>query len=383
MLIAILFSKRLNELRRWQTIHTLFFSFVIWITVSAIINGWAPASKTRVFAYWKMLVLFILIVTILENIDRAKKLGVFTCVLIIILAIEAIQHKFSLNGLGWAGQSLGWIDPDALAAGERGRSRWVGIFDGPGVFAVLFPVATSFLLGAFAAQKTKIKRIILIIIIALLSWALYCTGSRGGMIAMLIVFVLYFMLRYKFSFISILITIGLLVSVNLLAPAYITTIRDQSNSTQHRVEMWAEGMDMVKDSPIFGVGINTFKIHSGSLIAHNSSIEMMAETGIIGLMLWISMFYVSYKDLRARLSDTSEDSSHWFYLALFLALTGYLISAMFVTLEYETQYLLLAIIAAAFRKDHNPVTFTKRDAFNVFCISGVWIVFVQIFVIAF
>lgn len=65
-----------------------------------------------------------------------------------------------------------------------------------------------------------------------------------------------------------------------------------------RLHIWKDTFRMIEDSPVFGHGINTFmqmfeayRTDAGSnpTYAHNSYLQLMAETGIIGLIsfLWI------------------------------------------------------------------------------------------------
>jgi O-antigen ligase len=214
--------------------------------------------------------------------------------------------------------------------------------------------------------------------------ATYCTGSRGGLLASLAVLGLYVMVRAGVSPRVIFAICALVVTVYSVAPAYLTTIKDQSNSTQYRVEMWAEGLDMIKENPVFGVGRGNFMAHSGKqLIAHNSAVEIGGETGLVGLFLWLSLIYMSIKGAVEYWKSTDDTSHKAFCTALVLGVIAYLISAMFVTLEYETFYLMLALCAVTARSTPNPVSFAYRDAVNVGVIQGVWLIAVQIFVIAY
>jgi hypothetical protein len=69
--------------------------------------------------------------------------------------------------------------------------------------------------------------------------------------------------------------------------------------------------------------------------------------------------------------------------ALVLAVIAYLVSALFVTLEYETFYLMLAFCAVTARSMPSAVSFGYRDAVNVGVLEGAGLIALQIFVIAF
>src|SRR4030095_629764 len=136
-----------------------------------------------------------------------------------------------------------------------------------------------------------------------------------------------------------LVSCGFVLLVYSLAPAHLTTVRDQSHSSQHRVEMWAEGLDMVKEAPVFGIGRGNFQAYTSTLIAHNSAVQMVGETGLVGLFLWVGLIYVSVKGVVAYLKSTEKPEEKTFCAALILSVIGYLLSAQFVTLEYETFYI--------------------------------------------
>jgi O-antigen ligase len=304
-------------------------------------------------------------------------------VLVVILGVEVMFHRFSADGRGWAGQTFSWIDPEVLAAGGKGRARWIGVFDGPGVFCVLFTIVIPFLLVRIGKSYAARERAFAAVGLALMLVATYFIGSRGGMVATLAIFGIYFLVKSKLSFRAMLACGVLGAAVLMFAPSHLTTVRDSQNSTQYRVEMWAEGLEMMKHNPVLGIGRGNFKKYTSKLIAHNSAVEIGGETGLVGLFLYFGLIYFSIKSALHARRHFAEPHHKDFALAAALAVVGYLISMMFVTLEYETFYLLLAMCAALGRCVPEPVTVTKRD-FKVVGLSViVFVVFVQIFVIGY
>ncbi len=80
------------------------------------------------------------------------------------------------------------------------------------------------------------------------------------------------------------------------------TFQDIQNddSAMHRVEYWNFGLRMAASRPVFGVGLNNFKAYTDdhfkqelegrySQVAHNVYIEVLAETGYPGLILYLAM----------------------------------------------------------------------------------------------
>lgn len=201
------------------------------------------------------------------------------------------------------------------------------------------------------------------------------------MVASLFVLSLYLLIRAQFSTMTILKVITVVVTVYSLAPSHLTTIRDVSNSSQYRVEMWAASLDMVKGNPVFGIGPGNFREWSGRLIGHNSAVEIQGELGPIGLLLWISMIYACIKGIILFRSTARDVRYKWFGMALILSVIGYVTSAMFVTLEYETFYLLLAFCSVLGRCSSVPIHFVRSDFINILSIAVVWLIYIQTFVI--
>jgi O-antigen ligase len=125
--------------------------------------------------------------------------------------------------------------------------------------------------------------------------------------------------------------------------------------------MWAQGIEMVTQNPLFGIGKGNFARYTGRLIAHNSAIEVMGETGIPGFFFWLGIIYMAYKSIFAAYRETEDPRQRSYVMALGLSIAGYLLSSLFVTLEYETYYFLLALAGAVGTGLARPPAFKSRD----------------------
>lgn len=384
LMMAAALGGRAPNVLRFGTHEVLVFAFAAWTAISAVFNGFTPASIEHVIFYFKAFVLFKLVLAILEG-DLAKVRGLIRIfsVLVLILSVEVLWHRFSPDGRGWAGQSFAWIDPSVLEAGGKGRARWIGIFDGPGVFCVLFTIMVPFVLVRIGKSYPKRTRLVALLVLALLMVVTYFIGSRGGMVATLAILGLYFLVKSKLS-LRAMIGCGVLgMAVLTFAPSHLTTVRDSQNSTQYRVEMWAEGLEMMKQNPVFGIGRGNFQAYTSKLIAHNSFVEIGGETGIVGLLLYVGLIYFCLKSTLHARAHFKEPRDKDFALAAALSVVGYVVSAMFVTLEYETFYILLAGCAALGRCVPQPMELTRRDLKLIgFSVAG-FLVAMQIFVISY
>lgn len=378
-LLAIFFMKDRNPLKLTAQ-DKFFLLMLLWMFLSTAANGFHERSTEILVNYSKWFVLYKLVSITVYSVDRLRSVALMLVFFAVVLAVEGIEHKIGESGLGWAGQTLGWIDPEAAASGEPGRTRWINIFDGPGVFCVVYTVALPFVMQYMVTPFGFGARLVGLGMSGLLLVAIYFTGSRGGFLTTLVLFALFMAVRYKVSLVKIAFVGGVISMAFMIAPSYITTLDDPSKSSKRRVEMWVEGVEMVQQNPLFGIGKGNFLNYTGKLVAHNSSIEIMGETGLPGLFFWIGLIYMSLKNLLLYLRESEDPRDKAYVIALGLSVLGYIASAMFVTLEYETLYFLLGLCAAMGFRLKQPNLFTERDFWTISTLTVGWAIFIKVFV---
>jgi len=165
-----------------------------------------------------------------------------------------------------------------------------------------------------------------------------------------------------------------------LAPSYLTETKDAHGSAQGRVDMWAKGMEMVQQNPVFGIGRGNYARYTGRLVAHNSAIEAMGEMGFPGLFAWIAMLYLGFKGLAMGIRATTDAADRESLLAVSMAMAGYLVSSIFVSLETEIMYFLLGLMAAGSRLAGLQVRFGWRDFKFVTVILVSYFLFFKIYI---
>src|SRR5205814_5657213 len=140
------------------------------------------------------------------------------------------------------------------------------------------------------------------------------------------------------------------------------------DSSEGRVEIWRRGVGYMLDHPVFGIGINNFERAEGTIsdkvrrsfagdpirwtAPHNSFVQVAAELGIPGLILWSSLIIgglVGMVRMRRRLPRAwlqGDAEGRFLYLAtvhLPLALVGFAIPAFFLSFAYSD---IVSILAA-------------------------------------
>lgn len=361
-LLYLVVSGRALDLVRFRSQDWLMLGFMSWMFLSMSMNKPSPWVQLVLISYPKWFVLYRFVVATLPSLARVRTAMMILLFFGMVLTVEGLQHAFSDDGRGWAGQDFAWMDDQAAAAGLAGRTRWVNIFDGPGVFCVVYTITLPVALVMTMPPFGMITRISAMVMTAMLLAATYYTGSRGGFLATVGVFGLFMLTRIRITPPRVALAGAVLGAAILLAPSHLTSTSDSHGSAQHRVSMWGQGIEMISQNPLFGIGRGNFAPYTGSLIAHNSGIEIMGETGFPGIFMWLGMLYMCYRNLFAAYKGLEDPKARAFMIAAGLSLAGYMFSSLFVTLEYETMYFLMGVCAAAGRHAKVPPPFRLKDA---------------------
>jgi tetratricopeptide (TPR) repeat protein len=158
----------------------------------------------------------------------------------------------------------------------------------------------------------------------------------------------------------------------------ISTFDEQDPSINTRFLIWNTTFEMIKDKPIFGSGIGTFKMnyldyqaeflknnpyyikYSGKAgEAHNEYLQMWVELGIVGLGIFIGIILMFYSLIIDYLKKNDNDKEKIIILGLVLGITCFLIHCLFtfplhVPALGVTFFALLGLTVMYIRKTNLP-----------------------------
>jgi O-antigen ligase len=81
----------------------------------------------------------------------------------------------------------------------------------------------------------------------------------------------------------------------------------REHGSETRVQLYKEGIKMIKSNPIVGVGLSNYiKLSSSGLYSHSDYIEVAATTGIVGFILYFSIYIVLWHRLNRIKSMTND-----------------------------------------------------------------------------
>jgi O-antigen ligase len=137
-------------------------------------------------------------------------------------------------------------------------------------------------------------------LLAMLGTTLFLTGSRGGQLQLGITLWMV-LVGGKRKVLGVILLVVAIVGALLVLPKLMPQRDDTAESVGERLELAKEGVRLFTWRPIFGVGFYNFpEVAFKSLFPHNVYLQALAETGIVGALIFFPMiFFVRRETARA------------------------------------------------------------------------------------
>ena len=335
----------------------LLLAFLGAIAMSHLSHTYFGGAWSSFLKFSSNVIMFFLFINVLDTEKKIKIAIWFLILLALILAAQGIYQWY--HDIGWAGQPI--LQYNDEVRGMMRRITWVGIFEDPNDLALALVVSAGFLVSFIFSKTNVVLKVISGLLLAVLMEALYYTNSRGGYLAMAATVGFFFIIRMKNKILASLIGGILGFAVIIIGPARMSQITASESSAMGRIDAWFEGFQMLKSSPLFGVGYGMFTdFHIQT--AHNSYILVAAEEGIAGFFIWMTLIYLCFRGLS--LIVKKKTASMPYALGLESSLFGFLAASYFLSRAYiPVLYLLLALSSAyvfvVLKKEE--YVFTKKD----------------------
>lgn len=296
----------------------IFFMLYILINLASIF--YSPVKFRSEFKFFNLSFGFIVFILGLNVVRDAKQVTAILRALVLSTTLIGI--------LGICQGIFGAVKIDMINLLSNFGHRAQGTFENPNFFAgflaMVIPLACYFLLFG-NEKKTRICGGFSVII---LGNALLWTGSRGALIAVgsTLIF-LFFLLRRDRRLrevakvaVIILVTGGLyLISASASAKVsekpfeegrdeYIATRYSDPGPVERRWETYKKALPMIRDHPVLGTGVNTYKYNSLKYYpgdpellrghAHNIFLNIAIEVGLLGLFFFGMMLLSFFRQSR-------------------------------------------------------------------------------------
>ncbi len=124
-------------------------------------------------------------------------------------------------------------------------------------------------------------------------------------------------------------------------------------SNKGRIEIWKDTLKSIKNHPLLGVGIGNFPVVLGQAVtaakkgasAHNLFLDIAAETGILGLIAFLAIFYEIGKTAFQVFQNSKDEFVKFFALAFGIYLFWILGYSLFDVVLFNDKVLMMLVVA--------------------------------------
>lgn len=331
-------------------ISLLLFAFLLVMCITIFVSYEKTNTVQTVLDFLKLLIFYYLIVSI---IDTKEKLVAFIIVYLLLIAYIA----FDAFKLFLAGGFVHRMGVDRM----RGATSFGG---DPNSLANTLAATIPFIIASAYYFRNILAKIGLWIMALGMVVLITITASRGGLVAFggVVAGGIIFSRHKLVAIVAVIILI--LAGWTVLPDQYkdryrtLTDLEDLDQTSSGRWEIWVSGIKMIVSKPILGVGAGAFRWANDSgefgppqfMQAHNLYIQLIATTGVIGLIIWSAFIYAFIKNLWNLLRKVGRSEEYrWvriFSISFAVSLIALFISGLFAHSLYRYTWYLMAALTA-------------------------------------
>ncbi|MEQ9620238.1 MAG: O-antigen ligase family protein [Deltaproteobacteria bacterium] len=331
---------------------------VLWILlfgavglISVLVSKNTAQSFKFVVTLWLSIVLYVVFIMMIRN---TKTLNMAT----LAILTGAVLSVLSPLVLGF-GRVSGYL-----------WQRYGGLWGDQNEFAAILLVLIPISLTLFYISKNRVLKIILAFYSVVLLIGFVLTYSRGGFTAFGVMIILgLFKLvkgqnRTKILAIAIpCLIVAFIAFYYTFADEFITrmetlrvlespeSVRAESSLARRYYYYFELSPKLFIEHPILGVGYRGFQFHNiYNQITHNTFLEVLTGTGLLGFIPFIMILFLTWKELR-RVEFIAQNNENQIYLtsyanALELGFLSYLVAGLFISLDIDKMMWLSITLSA-------------------------------------
>lgn len=334
--------------RRGQRQYKWLLFLLLWVSLSSFVNGLSfHMVYMRLFS---MISFFFITILLVDSKEKVRK-SLVVAVLSMCIATAYTVRDYIIYTIPY-----GWRPP-----GSFGDSNYYAL-------SAVSMVPVAFYL--WKHDHTKWIRLFGLAAFSFITLGIALTLSRGGLLALFVALFLLIVDRKGLAKGLVVGSIVLVILSVVIVPeatwqrfkGVVTFMDDDPEgpkevSFNHRLMLLKSGKEMVKANPFFGIGLGNFKPLSvyylpelsSPGIAHNSFMEVAAETGLPALFAFIIILASVVKDLK-RLERRLNDYTGILCKGMRIGFIAMIVAAFFLSAQYEKMLWLLIDLTIAIKR---------------------------------
>lgn len=369
-----------------------FFPFVLLsifftlICISFFVNSGSDYSFQKIIVYAKPMFVCLIILACIRDINSMFLIAKYIVISVTVGGLFNIYQNFT-------GEYLN------LNEWDHSLSRAAGLRLDPNDTAMLMLIAIPLIYYFSINSKVKVTKLTALISALITIFGIVLTGSRAGFAVMVFIgisLIFHNPENNKSKLLSWpskknlgIFLIGIII-VAIAAPSYywerVYTLVSkeevgQSQSLYHRYDLLIKGFELWKTNPIIGVGPGNFNEafvssdlgytqelsqKTTTIVAHNMYIEILAEFGIIGFFVFLTICFFSLKNLfmldrKKFLCDEKDQKYRFIGYAYGLSLMSMLLMGLTLSQGYNSVFWFIVGIALSAKKLSMPISLNDKN----------------------
>ena len=333
------------------------------------LSTWLATDNATAFGQFEMflkrIAVFFMIAWTLTTRERLQRVIVVMLGLSLFLAYQAFLQ--ATEGQAWGGQT-------PYPGYTETRVRWYGDWDGPNVFGILFVIAVAFTLELLLGPHSFFMRLAAIGLGVSYLAAIHLTNSRGAVLAVGCSVLFYFKDKFR-HIMAVVVGAAAVLALFAFGPSRLDQVSSSESSAHERTWLWEQGLHLLRENPILGVGRGQFIERVDlRLLSHSNYVQNFSETGLLGFFCFMAILWFCFKGnlLVSKPEYGSDPGLVALARMMTSAIVGYAAVTFFVVMELDLFYFMLGLAAAVYlvARRENPrlpaLSFTRRDAVVVF-----------------
>ena len=241
--------------------------------------------------------------------------GIFQFVAQFIIGRETVYifwaNYLAVPFLGKSFSQAVLLNPSWLVniAGET-YLRATAFFPDPHMFSFFLGLVIPLAIGiTMVSSRRKIFNFLVVLVLIIADGL---TFSRGGYLGLAVGFVFLLLIfwqkiakKYKLAIIMLaIISVTIMLVPSPINQRFSSIFNLTEGSNKGRIEIWGQAIKVVEKSPWLGVGIGNYPLeikasadYREPIYAHNTYLDITAETGMVSLFFWVGFLLLNIYEL--------------------------------------------------------------------------------------
>ena len=298
-IIYIIINKDSNHLKellyKFKKLIFAFSLIILSMTISNFINDVSTTDAWKLelmFILRYALVFIVLIYFYSKDIINKKNLTIFIIISLFIQSSDGIYQ--SIFGYDFFANNIASLNTGIN--GAIGNRNTYSFLMGLGFiisFVCLIKKSNTILINSYLS-----------ILLATFTFLILFSYSRAVWVALFVGLLIYIVSQSKYLKVKHFIYLLIFLCIVFLIFMNIDSLSNRLEqlfrlNTSSRDKIWLKAIELIKEKPFFGWGLDTWKINGAVNLngIHNSILEILVFTGVFGLISFLGVLYITIKHI--------------------------------------------------------------------------------------